>query len=387
MFGWQYFDTGGSAVEKFHPATLVAIGVLLAMATAYGNPLTGLIEIAKRHEALLPYLAANGFMIVYAAIILKLPVTIFIEVFVGAAIIFVVFANQNERLAHRLALLVHALLMTNALLGFYEVIANTRLTPFVINGEDLSLDEPRATALLGHPLANAMLMGTYVVMMAQGGARDLPRWLRPVVFLIALASLIPFGGRAATAATMVCLAYLAGQRLMNILRGDTFDTRSVIVGIAAVPLAGVALLAALDLGAFDTLTNRLFDDDGSAGTRIEMFALFRYLSTYDLVFGPDPNMLMTWVRIHGLEYGIESFIVAFVLNYGLLATALFFPTFGLFLYHMKQRLRPGAGLVIACMLAVALTSISLSAKSPALSIFVMTLTILMRKTQRSGDLR
>jgi len=386
MFGWQYFDTGGSPVEKFHPATLAAIGVLLAMATTYGNPLTGLIEIAKRHEALLPYLAANGFMIVYAAIILKLPVTIFIEVFVGAAIIFVVFANQNERLAHRLALLIHALLMANAVLGFYEVMTSTRMTPLVINGEDL-LDEPRATALLGHPLANAMLMGTYVVMMAQGGARDLPRWLRPVVFLIALASLIPFGGRAATAATMVCLAYLGSQRLIAILRGATFDTRSVIAGIVAVPLAAVALLAALDLGAFDTLTNRLFDDEGSAGTRIEMFALFRYLSAYDLVFGPDPNMLMTWVRLHGLEYGIESFIVAFVLNYGLLATALFFPTFGLFLYHMKQRLRPGAGLVIACMLAVALTSISLSAKSPALSIFVMTLTILMRKTKRSGDLR
>lgn len=378
MFGWQYFDTGGGPVEKFHPATLAAAGVLMLMAAAYGNPLTGLLEIFKRHEALLPYFAGNVLMIAYSALILKIPVTIFIEVFLGAALIFMVIHGQDERLAHKLALVIHALLTFNALLGFYEVAAAYRLTPLVINGEDLSLEEPRSTALLGHPLANAMLMGGYIVMMAQGGARDLPAWLRPIVFLIALASLIPFGGRAATAATLVALAYLGGRRTLAILRGATFDLRTVLAGLAVVPLAALGLLVAFEMGAFDTLANRLFDDEGSAGTRIEMFALFRYLSAYDLVFGPDPAVLMTWVRLHGLEYGIESFIVAFILNYGLLAALLFFPTFGLFLAYVKRSLRPGTGLVMLHMLAVSLTSISLSSKSPTLSIFILLLTILMR---------
>lgn len=386
MFGWQYFDTGGSPLEKFHPATLAAGLVLVLMAAQYGNPLTGLIEIFGRHKPLIPYFAANAFMIFYASAFLKLPVTIFIETFIGAALIFIVLQDTGERVAHRLALLIHALMFANAALGFYEVIAGFRLTPLVINGEDL-LDEPRSTALLGHPLANAMLMGTYVVMLAQGGARDLPKVLRPICFFVALASLIPFGGRAATAATLAALGYLAIRRLLDILTGAEFEIRSVIAGIIVVPLAIFGLVIAYDMGAFDTLTNRLFDDEGSASTRIEMFALFRYLSAYDLIFGPDPNMLMTWVRLHGLEYGIESFVVAFILNYGLLCTVLFFPPLTMFLYYLKTSLMPGTGLIIINFLAVALTSISLSSKSPTLSIFVMLVTILMRPTQDSSASR
>ena len=274
----------------------------------------------------------------------------------------------------------------NAALSFYELIGGWRLTPLVVNGEDL-LDEPRSTALLGHPLANAMLMGTYIVMLAQGGARDLPKVLRPICFFMALASLIPFGGRAATAATLAALGYLAIRRILDILGGAEFEIRSVLSGIIIVPLAAFGLVLAIDMGAFDTLTNRLFDDEGSAGTRIEMFALFRYLSTYELIFGPDPNMLMTWVRLHGLEYGIESFVVAFVLNYGLLCSVLFFPPFAIYLAYLKTSLRPGTGLVLIHFLVVALASISLSSKSPTMSIFVMLLTILMRPGQESSASR
>ena len=377
MFGWQYFDTGGSPLEKFHPATLLAAALFLVMAASYGNPLVGFAEIFKRHTALIPYLTANLFMMAYAAMIVKLPVTIFIETFIGAALIFLLFHDLDETAARRLALLVHALLAMNALLAFYEVFAGFRLTPLVINGEEL-LDEPRATSLLGHPLGNALLMGGYVVMLALGGGRDLPVALRPICFLIALASLVPFGGRAATAATLVALLLLGLRRALAILQGAPFDARSVLAGLIILPLAGLGLVAAYELGAFDTLAGRLFDDEGSAGTRIEMFELFRYLSAYDLIFGPDPNTLMTWVRLHGLEYGIESFVVAFVLNYGLLATFLFFPPLALFFYHLMRCSRPGAGLVIVYFLAVSLTSISLSAKSPTLSIFVMLLSILMR---------
>lgn len=375
--GWQYFDTGGSPLEKFHPATLIAGALILVMALRSGNPLAGLIDILDQHTRLIPYFLANTFMLAYASVILKLPVTIFIETFIGAALTFIVLADTDEPTARRLAVLIHALLFVNALLAFYEVASGFRLTPLVVNGEDL-LDEPRATALLGHPLANAILMGGYVVMMAVGGGRDLPVSIRAVCFLAALASLVPFGGRAATGVTLAILLFLALRRGTAILQGDAFDTRSVLAGLIVVPLACLGLIAAYEMGAFDTLADRLLDDQGSASTRIEMFALFRYLSVYDLIFGPDPDMLQTWVRLHGLEYGVESFIVAFVLNYGIFAAILFFPPLALFFYHLKVSLRPRAGLAIIHFLAVALTSISLSSKSPTLTVFVMLATILLR---------
>ena len=381
--GWQYFDTGGSPIEKFHPAVLVTLGLVLAMISAAGNPLSGLIAMMDRNRELTPFLAANVFMMAYASAVLKLPVTNFIETFIGAALIALLFQNLSEGEGRRLAWVIHALFFANAVLGFYEQFAGWHLTPLVVNGEELT-DEPRSTALFGHPLANAILMGGYVVMLALGGARDLPAVLRVVCFLVALASLVPFGGRAATGAALACLMYLGARRVLDILRGGLFDRRAILAGLVVTPLAGLALLTAFELGAFDTLTNRLTDDGGSAGTRIEMFALFQYLSLEDLILGPDQAMLMTWVRLHGLEYGIESFVVAFVLNYGLLPTAIFFPALALFFTYVKTLCRPGAGIALLYFLAVALTSTSLSSKSPALSMYVMMLLVLLRPGAKAG---
>jgi hypothetical protein len=382
--GWQYFDTGGSPIEKFHPAVLLSAGLVLWIAGRDANPVSGLIALGARYSNLLPYLAANLFMMAYAAVIVKLPVTIFIETFIGAALVYMVFTDLPEDEGRVLAYLVHALMFLNAALGFIELIEGFHLTPLVVNGEILA-DEPRSTALLGHPLANAMLVGAYVVILAVGGGRDLPVYVRAVCFVVAITSLVPFGGRAATAITLVTLALLCLRRFWAIARGATVEPRSIMAALIIGPLAALALVAAYELGALDTFIARLTDDEGSASTRIEMFELFKYLNAYDLMFGPDPAVLMTWVRLHGLEYGIESFIVAFVLSYGIIAAVVFFPTLLSFLYGLTRVTRRGTGLAIVYFLAVCLTSISLSSKSPSLSIFVLMLLILLRRQRYDDD--
>lgn len=377
-FGWQYFDTGGSPLEKFHPATLLLVALVGVMATTrHRNPVAGLFDLLMGHRILLPFLAACVFMMGYAALILKLPFTMFVETYIGAALLVIVFDGIEEEEAHRLALIIHALLFANALLGFAESLGGFKLTPLVVNGEELT-DEPRSTALLGHPLSNAMLMGAYVTMLATGGLRDLPSALKPVVFLVSLASLVPFGGRAASVVTVLSLGYVAMTKFFAIARGGHFSITSVLGVLIAVPVAGLVLLIANELGALDTLTRRFAEDSGSAGTRVEMFALFQYLSETDILFGPDPVVLNTFVRLHGLEYGIESFPIAFQLNYGLLCGLIFFPCLALFLGAVVWRARPGAWLVLVNFLAVALTSISLSSKSPGLTIFVLLMVLLLR---------
>jgi hypothetical protein len=376
MFGWQYFDTGGSPIEKFHPATLIAGALLVVVAAQWGNPIAGLLALMQRHRALVPYIVANGFMLVYVSSIHKLPVTIFIETFLGAALVFIVFYDIEARWGVVLARIVHLLMFANCALGLYEVASGWHLTPLVVNGE--LLDEPRATALLGHPLANAALVGLYVLLLACGGGRDLPRGVRAVCFLVAFASLFAFGGRAATGAVILCLFGLGFARLFAVLGGARFDQRSVVLALVGIPAAIGVVLVANELGLFATLTDRLFDDEGSAGTRIEMFELFKYLSAYDFFFGPDPSALQTWVRLHGLEYGIESFVVAFVLNYGLIALLVFFPPLFLFLWYVAMSVRPGGVLATGYFFAVCLTSISLSSKSPSLSIFVLLVLVLLR---------
>lgn len=377
MWDWQYFEAGGSPFDKFHPATLLAGALIGIIALSSGNPLTGLIAILQRNADMLPFIAANIFMLVYTSTAFGLPITIFIETFVGGILMVMLFRGLEEPEYRRLAYLVHALMLLNALVAFYEILSGTRFTPLVVNGEAL-LDEPRATALLGHPLANAILAGCYVVMLALGGGRDLPPLLRPLAFAVALSSLAPFGGRAATGFALLTLTLLALRQMWHALRGASFKTSSILSALIVLPVAALALVAANEGGLLDPLTSRLFDDEGSASTRIEMFTLFQYFTPYDWIFGPQPEVLMTHIRLHGLEYGIESFVVAFVLNYGLLCTAVFFPALAIFMLRLGQSGKPGTGIAVLYFLAVSLTSISLSSKSPVLSIFTMMLLILLR---------
>ena len=384
LFNWQYFESGGGPLDKFHPATLLSALLLAWTAFHNRNPFTGLIELGQRNAALLPFVLANVYMIWYAGSVLNLPVTIFIETYLGAAMVYMLFRNLDEDSGRTLALLVHALLFINAVLAFYEVFTGYRLTPLVINGEIL-VDEPRATALIGHPLANAMIAGAYVVIFASGGGRDLPAFLRPICFVVALASLVPFGGRAATATALLSLVLLGARQFWTVLHGARFNKISILWALIIVPVACLTILVMSELGALDVLKDRIFDDDGSASTRIEMFELFKYLSFNDLLFGPDPNVLTTWIRLHGLDYGIESFIIAFVLNFGLVSTVIFMPPLMLFFYQLVKTGRRGSGLAVMYFLVVAITSISLSSKSPTLAMFALILLILLRREPQQAE--
>lgn len=381
--GWQYGDTGGSVVEKFHPATW-ALGLVFAVVLmSCGNPLTKLHEILHVHPLLIIYLGGIGFMTWYAARVIGVPYTLFIETFLPAFFLFVLLYDLPERLGRTLALVIHAALFANAVLGILELTLDFRLTPLIANGE-IIVNEPRATAFLGHPLSNAMIMGTYLLTFALGGGRDLPPLLRPVVFLVCAASLAAFGGRAATALLLIFLLFVVAQRLVSVGRGSTFNTRSLAAGIFVVPVVGVIALGLYELGFFGTFLDRVGDDTGSADTRIVMFDLFRHQSWHDLLLAPDPGVLATWARLYGTEYGIESFVVQYLLTYGIIATAVFLPALFVMSYEIARHVRPGATTVLVYFFAVSLTSVGLSAKSPAFTILVLMLLVLLRRTRGRG---
>ena len=142
-------------------------------------------------------------------------------------------------------------------------------------------------------------------------------------------------------------------------------------GLLMVPVVAVALIVLQQSGFFDQFVNRLVDDDGSAGTRVEMFELFKYLNWYDFLLGPDPRQIATLMAQHGLLYGIESFWVAVMLLHGLVVSLLFFAALFFFCREAVTSAGTGAFVVFLYFFAVASTSVSLSAKSPVFAIMVM----------------
>ena len=377
-FGFNYDESGGSFFEKVHPATFVAFGVLLLAALFQRNPLSQFLSAIDTYPGTALFLVMIGVLIVHAIQVVGLPFTSFFDTFLAPVIVFFLFKDMRDGRAQRIVWLIHTLMIVNACVGIFEFATGLRITPLVASGLVIE-DDWRSTALLGHPLANASLTGAYILALALGAARDLPRPLAIGGFVISTAGMVVFGGRASTVILLVMLLALAAVRGFNVLGGEKFDKRSILAILIAVPIIALAFLTLEEAGFFDQFLERFMDDRGSAETRVEMFELFQHLSWYELLLAPDATQLTTLKRIYGLDFGIESFWVSFVLNYGLIPGLAFFAGLFLFCRDVVRAIRPGGGWVLVFFFAVASTSVSLSAKTPLFAVLVLMLVVLLRR--------
>jgi hypothetical protein len=382
--GWNYGDAGGSPLEKIHPATLLAGFILLLSAMTAGNPLVPIVKELGERPRVVFYLITVCLMMAQAVLVVRLPFTAFIDTFIGPALVFLLLAEIDEERRRRLAWLVHGLFLINSLVGISEVGLGFRLTPLHIEGETLE-EEWRASALIGHPLSNAMLTGSYMVLLLFGGARDLPQFLKAVVFLVAAAGMVVFGGRAASALVALFVAWHVLRRLAEVLAGRPFDPALVLVAIVGLPLVAGGVIMLGDAGFFDRFLSRFIDDHGSASTRVEMFALFKHLTWGEILLGPDADYVHNLMRHYGLDYGIESFWVAVVLSYGLIAALVLFAGIFFFCWEVVAARRRS----LAAMLyffAVASASLSLSAKTHAFAMFIVMILVLLPRSLGQASL-
>jgi hypothetical protein len=155
----------------------------------------------------------------------------------------------------------------------------------------------------------------------------------------------------------------------------------MLTALIVIPVLAVTVIGLEEAGFFDQFLSRFVDDNGSAETRVEMFALFQHLSWYELLFVPDPGQIETLKRIYGLDFGIESFWVSFVLNYGIIPGLAFFAALFLFCRDVVRAIRPGGVWVFVFFFLVASTSVSLSSKSTVFAELLLLMLVMLRRPQ------
>jgi hypothetical protein len=139
----------------------------------------------------------------------------------------------EERIARALAILLVAIFAADALLALVEFSTGWRLihieVPEGVTADptrtDLVFDwradlasDWRATALFGHPLENAMLMGAFLLCLVSRGTAWLGSGLRFGLGVLALLAMFAFGGRVSLVFSML----IAGGRRTRRL-GETAD--------------------------------------------------------------------------------------------------------------------------------------------------------------------
>jgi hypothetical protein len=304
-------------------------------------------------------------------------------------------ADLDEGAARRLAWLVGAILAANAVIGIIEFATDWRLIS--IDLPENVTDDPRhaagalfdwraalardwrPTALLGHPLTNAGVTGVFVATLC---VRD-SSWIAPGVrfplLILQTLALFAFGGRASLVATAIVLAATSVGWLLRFVGGGLrFSLRQSAGVLLIVPflLAGVGAL--VEYGYFDRIMDRFSNDFGSAAARSTMFDLFRSFSIEDILLGPDPAVYATQQRLEGLEFGVESFLVGFVLNYGALLTMLLLAGLGAFCAALARVSGRGAGPALFVFFVPALTATSLSSKTTVFGVAVALILLFVR---------
>jgi hypothetical protein len=377
--GIDYGDAGGSFIEKIHPGTWLASLALVCGAIGHGNPFRLFDEIvAQRGVAI--FLATWILLFVYSGLIHKIPATPFVDTFLLPIVLYLLVNGASEKQKRGLALLVHLFLTANAALAIFEYISGFRLTPQTDAMGAVEIDW-RSTAFFGHPLANASMAGAYALALSVGGGRDIPALLRPLAIALQVVALVTFGGRASLVTTLVLLVGVAIVHLFRILRGARIDLFSVAASCFAIPFVTAAAVTAAQAGFLDQMLDRFVSDRGSASTRITMFKLFSIFPTHDIVLGPDLGRLASVQYLEGINYGIESFWVGFILTDGLAISLIFFAGLAAFCWQLIRATRPATGLLLFSFFAVASTSVSLSVKTPLFAMFIVLILTLMRRNE------
>lgn len=385
--GLNYSGITGAMASKIHPATYLAFVTLCLVIMARGNPASFVVTLITRHPGTLVFLIATVLLASYIVIDERRGIATIFDNYLLAITLVVIAAELDARTLGRVEKIIHILLAANALLALFEYLVNYRLFPYRFEG--LAFDwDTRSSGLLGHPLENAHIAGTYLMILLVGGGSNMPRMLRLPAILLQLAALVPFGGRTALLLTMLVMAIWSIPRLLHALRGGTISLPVLATIAFMTPIFAIAVGLLANQGFFSIMLDRFSDDGGSAQSRVAMFEIFDQLSLRDIFVGANADLIDAMRRSRGLEWGIENPVVRLVLYQGLAFTTFLIAGFACFLIEVGRRLRPGAAIPFIFFLIVANSYESLSNKTIILGHFVVLMLVMFapRRADRGGTM-
>jgi hypothetical protein len=341
------------------------------------NPVALLGRFVTRYPGALAFLAATLVLAVYIVLDNRRGIATVFDTYMLAVVMWVIACELDGRDLVRIEKLLHVFFALNAVFALVEYGLDHRFFPYRFDGQAYELDR-RSAAFFGHPLANAVITGTYVAALLGGGGTAMPRLLRAPAVLLQLAALVPFGGRTALILTCVMLGFWLLCHGDAVLRGRRVSLASMAAVAMLAPVAALAVGGFALAGFFDVITERFADDNGSALTRVEMFEVFQHLSWQDIILGGDSEMLDSIRRTRGLVTGVENPVVRLVLYQGAAFTFVLLAGFVLFLVEIGRRLRPGAAMAFIFFLIVINSFESISNKSIMLAQFVVLMVAMFR---------
>lgn len=378
----HYITSGGAFFEKLHPATYLTFAAFTLLLLRGGDVVGEFDRIVSGSKLMLIYFFTCG-LLAFQCIVLRRPFTNVIDTFMLPALLSMIIWSLTPIQRRPLIMCIHFMIWLNIGLGFYEYFSKHRLVPITL-GKLFVTNDWRSTALLGHPLSASAIVAMYVMMLVL-------RTHKPTVsgvagLLVAMASLMVFGGRTALVMVLVVLSGIALVYAGRLIRGERVGLPVVILAACCLMMLAATVPILFGTGVFDNMINRFSSDNGSAHARIASLHLLQLFDWKELLLGTEPGRAGSLQSMMGLDYGIENFWIACIVQYGIIQTGLITLGLGCFFAEVLRRSAKGAWVTVLFLCIVAASSVSFSSKTITLAIYVVIICLMLpREPVRQGE--
>lgn len=245
----------------------------------------------------------------------------------------------------------------NAPIVLFEFLTQIRLTPYPFREAVF-----RPAGLLGHPLGTGTLYTAVIPALFMIPMPNSLRWALTGLFSLAV---LASQARAATIAclSIVVILFLATVR-DDIKLGQRLAARTgLIISIAILTLPIIAIVL-LESGFFTRILQGVVDESSMA--RIVVYDVFDYMTMDQFLYGMDIERALFLVR-QGLKIDfIESAIVIYVINFGVIAGSILLASIVLYAVCLAWQAPWQGKLVAAAYLSLVLSNNGLATKSSGL---------------------
>ena len=385
IIGYDYNSVTGSPVSKIHPATYLSLLVAMVfLLENYGNR-EFLPRLMHSNLLTLYFLGALLYAFLFVTVSHRNGLGTVFDSFAMALILHLIFPDLSERFKANFEMFLHWFFVVNAVMAILELVLDYRVFPASWEGEPMV--DNRATALLGHPLSNAALTGTYVVCLLAGAGRKLSGSWKICSILLQLLALIAFGGRTAIVTCFGCVTVYLLWQVWNFACGKRASMSTLILSALLAPCVVVGVLGLGYFGFFDAVIARLQDDSGSAQTRLWMLDLVGTFSFSELLIGIDPDLLASRRYSEGLLWGVENPLVHMLLTMGIICCTFIWTGLVAFLVELVRGLRRGAIFPVAYFWLETLSYQSWGSRFVGVSVCVLMVSTLFRESAKPSSLK
>jgi hypothetical protein len=362
QMGVRYTSPENSLLERFHPGSYAVLLLLLTTAaTSHGAG--SLLRAARRAW---PAAGLAAISLLYALALKLIPgnagLAYLIDTFTAPAVLALLLTRISpgkQALLFRIAL---ACVTLNAVIAIGEGLVRSPLIGAPYGG-----DHFRATALLGHPLNNALVTAPAVLLTVASPGGTVSRVLR---ILLLFGALLAFGGRAALVLTLFMVFLGFEMEILRAAVSGQMHRRMLIYGALFVLAPVCLVLIRLTTSIGDRVVDLLYYDE-SANARFAVFEIFSDVPTEQLWFGSNTQLIADLVARQADIVGIENYWIYLLLQFGIV---MFVPFALVFLLFLRWLARGGGlyvGLAVLDFLIISSGNNSLSSKTTALGVLVI----------------